>query len=272
MRAGIFTNRSRDEGLKITKELAARLVSAGIGCLLHASCALDGYGTFDERSAGRPDVMITVGGDGTILRIVGYCAEYGIPILGLNMGNVGFLTELEPSDIARIPDILRNKEYTVDERSLLKVSFGRKTVYGLNEAVVMRKRLGRMLELTAEIGGRTVDRYRCDGYIIGAPTGSTAYSLSAGGPVIAPDTGAFALTPVNPHSLHSRPLVVSDRETIVLHIEDGGAAVIVDGRDEGEAHGTVRVERADRAAGFIWLKESNFYSKLLLKLNKWSVT
>lgn len=272
MLAGIYTNRSRDEGLKVTRRLAACLEKAGIGCVFHTLCGLADVKTFDEHSAVRPDVIITVGGDGTILRIVNYCAERNIPILGLNMGNVGFLTELEPSGLARIPAILMNKEYTIDERSLLQVDFGGKRVYGLNEMVVMRKNIGRMLELTAQIGGKTVDRYRCDGYIIATPTGSTAYSLSAGGPVVAPDTGAFALTPINPHSLHSRPLVVSDRETVRLDLEGGGACVIVDGRDEGEADGSVTVAKADRIARFIWLKESNFYSKLLNKLNKWSVT
>ena len=272
MRAGIFTNRSRDEGLSITGKLAKLLEAYGIECLFHADCALPGSRTFDKNTSLRPDVMITVGGDGTILRIVNYCAEYDIPILGVNTGNVGFLTELEPSGMDRIPEILLNKDYTVDRRSLLKATFASKTVYGLNEAAVMRKNLGTLLELAADIGNKTVDRYRCDGFIVATPTGSTAYSLSAGGPVIAPDTGAFALTPVNSHSLHSRPLVVSDGEVIELKLSSGGARVIVDGRDEGDAKGVVRIEKAERSAGFIWLKDSNFYSKLLSKLNKWSVT
>lgn len=265
MLAGIYTNRSRDEGLKITEQIAAVLTRSGIDCLFHA----DGTETFG--AARVPDVMITVGGDGTILRIVNYCAAHGVPILGVNTGCIGFLTELEPAEIGRIPDILLSGDYTVDERSLLSATLNGRTVYGLNETVIMRGSIGRMLELTAEIDGKTVDRYRCDGYIIATPTGSTAYSLSAGGPVVAPDTGAFALTPINPHSLHSRPLVVSDRKRIRLTWE-GCASVTVDGRDEGTVCGELVVEKADRTARFIWLKESNFYTKLLSKLNKWSVT
>lgn len=270
MRVGIYTNRSRDEDLKVTRALAARLTDAGIECLFHATCNPGGK-TFDETSKVVPDVIVTVGGDGTILRIVTYCAEHAIPILGLNMGNVGFLTELEPSGLDRVPQILLKREYTLDERSLLQMDFADRTVYGLNELVVSRDSIDRMLELTTEIGGKTVDKYRCDGFIVATPTGSTAYSLSAGGPVIAPDTGAFALTPVSPHTLHSRPMVVSDREIIRLHLS-GEARAVVDGRDEGLASGTVTVRKADRAARFIWLKESNFYSKLLTKLNTWSVT
>ncbi len=272
MRAGIYANVTRDDGLQVTRELSERLCAAGIETVFHKANAVVCGQTFDLFDAPDLDVMITIGGDGTILRIVNFCAERKVPILGVNMGHVGFLTEFEPGSIGRIPELLLTRRYDLDERSLLEISFDQKTFYGLNEVVLTRQG-NRMLDIQAEVGGKLIDRYRLDGIILSTPTGSTAYSLSAGGPVMAPNSDAFALTPINSHSLHSRPIILSDEEMVTLTKLGGGAAlVVVDGNEVGEASTPVSVRKADRRAAFVRDKGSNFYAKLLSKLNKWSIT
>lgn len=267
MRAGIYANVTRDDGLTVTKELIEKLNAAGIETIL----VKGGFLAPEKNLTAAPDWMITVGGDGTILRIVDACARRNIPILGVNMGHVGFLTEFEPGNIDGIPQLLLSREYVLDTRSLLQVEFDGKIFYGLNEVVMTRQGV-RMLDMTAETEGKLIDRYRLDGFIISTPTGSTAYSLSAGGPVMAPNSNAFALTPINSHSLHSRPIIISDEQTVVLTKMDGGSAsVVVDGREVGKAE-SLTVKKASATASFVRLKDSNFYGKLLSKLNKWSIT
>lgn len=266
MRAGIYANTTRDDDLRLTKRLVERLHAAGIETVFDKGNAALGS-TYDETTA--LDVVITVGGDGTILRIVDFCAARNVPILGVNMGHVGFLTAFEPSEIGRIPSLLLEKQYTIDTRSLLEVRFGGRAYYGLNE-VVLTRRGTRILDIQAEVDGVLIDRYRLDGIILSTPTGSTAYSLSAGGPVMAPNTDAFALTPVNAHSLHARPIILRDDQTVTLTAGER-AIVVLDGNELGPAD-KVTVKKADRDVSFIRDKDSNFYATLLKKLNKWSIT
>lgn len=274
MRVGIFANLTKDDGLQVTRNIASLLKKSGFDLVFHKSNAEIGGNCFDEKSMPELDVMITVGGDGTILRIATECACKNIPILGVNMGNIGFLTEVEPKKIGLIPKMLLNKDYTLDKRSLIKVSFNNRVAYGLNEVVFSRSNLGKMMYIKAEVDGKLIDRFRLDGMILSTPTGSTAYSLSAGGPVMSPEARAFALTPINSHSLHSRPIIVSDDETVTItNIGLSKGIVIVDGVNMGELNeGSVKIEKAEFAASFIRMKDSNFYSTLLTKLNKWSIT
>ena len=275
MKIGIFTNIHKDSDFSVTKKLAMRLQEGGIEVLLYGDAAKN----FNKPDAflGKsvPEIMLTLGGDGTILRIISYCAENDIPILGLNLGNVGFLTGVELSGLDKLADILKNHRYTIEPCAMLQIKFPGHEVLALNDAVIARA-AGRMISLDVRVNGEFVDNYYCDGFIIATPTGSTAYSLSAGGPIISPQADVFALTPVNPHTLHSRPIIVSGKDVIRIMLagETIEGAVVVDGRDVGIfTKGQVaEICKSKKIARFIKTDDKSFFGRLLHKLNKWSVT
>lgn len=278
MDVGIYTNCKKDVGLTVTKKLIAILTQAKIGVFLHRDLERSGLnGRFFDEADKKPfTTLLTIGGDGTILRIAAYCAANDIAILGINLGKVGFLTEIELNMLDRLPDMLLRDAFERERRSLLSVKIDGATKYALNEIVLSRNMADRMIAIAVHIDGRLVDKYYCDGYIVSTPTGSTAYSLSAGGSVLSPKTQAFCLLPINSHSLHSRPIVVDDNDKVELSLLNGSedCVVIADGQQIGEikAGRSVPIVKAEKQLVFLRLKESNFYEKLLAKLNTWSVT
>lgn len=220
------------------------------------------------------DFIVSVGGDGTILRIAKDSAKSGIPILGINMGTVGFLTETDPSDISSALQRLKTRDYMLERRALIDAMHGGEHYYALND-IVVRSNSGRMIAMEVRVAGEIIDKFTCDGYIACTPTGSTAYSLSAGGSVIGPNTPVIALTPVNPHTLRTRPIVVGSFEQIELKntgLADAG--VYVDGEHIGEllSGNSVAVTGWDMSALFVRFGKKSFYSRLLDKLNAWSAT
>ncbi|MDE6029355.1 MAG: NAD(+)/NADH kinase [Clostridiales bacterium] len=222
----------------------------------------------------RYDFIVSVGGDGTILRIAKDSAKSGIPILGINKGTVGFLTETEPDDITTAIKRLKARDYVLERRALIDATHDGKHYYALND-IVVRSTGVRMIAMEVRVAGEIIDKFTCDGYIACTPTGSTAYSLSAGGSVIGPNTPVIALTPVNPHTLRTRPIVVGSFEQIQLKntgLSDAG--VYVDGEHIGElaAGGSVAVTGWDMSALFVRFGKKSFYSRLLDKLNAWSAT
>lgn len=277
MKAEIYTNIHKDSDLRVTKALLDALKLRGVECrldrALEGKLACDGY--FDITGSSNADFMLSVGGDGTILRVAEYCALNDIPVAGVNLGYMGFLTEEEPAAADALLDAIIEGKYTLERRALLSVTAQGKTFRALNDAVTARDSGARMLEIEAYVNGEFVDFYRCDGYIVSTPTGSTAYSLSAGGPILSPGVAAFILTPLNSHSLHSRPIVVSDEDEIVLRTDKKSAvSLIVDGeRVLGLGGGAeIELKKSDRCVSFVRLKKNGFYNKLLTKLNKWSIT
>jgi NAD+ kinase len=279
LRAGIFTNLYKDTDLSVTRLLVETLDKNGVDWLIHRDVGgvFAGNAVFDETTAADIDVLITLGGDGTILRIAEYAARTKTPILGINLGFTGFLTECEPEQIGAVIRELGERSFHTEDRTLLRADFGEGAFHALNDVVVLRDGQSRMPELEVEIGGELVDRYHCDGFIVSTPTGSTAYSLSAGGPIISPHARALALTPITPHSLHSRPLVVSEDEQILVRIGGQSVATVIsaDGAIKGTlpAGGVLRVEKSAYTVSFVRLGTGRgFYSKLLSKLNKWGMT
>lgn len=181
-------------------------------------------------ATGGADVVIALGGDGTILRAV---HEFPvIPVLGFNLGSLGFLASVEERDFIPALEALARGRYRVTERTLLKIG----AHVALNDIVIMREMTGHAAVLDLETDGRSATRYMADGLIVATPTGSTAYSLSAGGPVLMPDSGSFVITPMNPHALAVRPVVVRDTVKLVVtsrRLVNGGAeklGVYADGR------------------------------------------
>lgn len=232
----------------------------------------------DKSEIGGLDVLFVLGGDGTILSVASACAVRSVKIIGVNYGHVGFLAEFEPDRLDDAIALVNSGKYKVQSRNMLKVTLGGQSFYALNDAVIQRSTSGESfrntVSLRAEIDGTTVDTFSSDGLIVSTPTGSTAYSLAAGGSVLAPDIGAFILTPICSHSLHSRPVVFGDGSVIKITPLNKGATLglILDGRAVGKVKGgeEVTVQKAEFSAEFITADDKNFFNKLLVKLNLWS--
>ena len=264
MKIGVYCNAHKDPDGKACDEIFSVAKAKGI--------TAERFNEADEY-----DLVVSIGGDGTILRVAKSCAVTGAPILGVNKGTVGFLTETEPDGFSEALDNFLSRQYILERRALLDTEVHGKHYYALNDAVVMRNSGGRMINMDIKVSDALIDSFACDGYIACTPTGSTAYSLSAGGSVIAPNTPVIALTPINPHTLRTRPVVVGSFEKITMVYKgsasgDNHASLYIDGEeqealDPGDA---VTVTGWDRSAMFVRFGSKSFYSRLLGKLNSWS--
>ena len=224
------------------------------------------------------DILIVFGGDGTILNIASECARRGIKIMGINYGHIGFLAEFEPEKLDAAIQMILSGKYKLQERSMLKIINGTKEYLALNDLVIQRCTSGNQfsntINLSAAIDGSLVDNYTADGLIVSTPTGSTAYSLAAGGSILTPNIDAFIMTPICAHSLHSRPVVYSDKSILTLKRTDnrGAINIIIDGISVDCVCDmcTITVKKSDYKVGFITSFEDDFFNKLLIKLNIWS--
>ncbi len=227
----------------------------------------------DEDLATRADMVIAFGGDGTILRAAGLAARAGVPILGVNLGGFGFLAELSTADLpSALPDLIAGR-YELDERMMLQAEADRidaDALLALNDVVVTTRGVARVLRLRVLVNGEHLASYPADGVIVATPTGSTAYSLSAGGPILHPKVDAVVITPISPHTFNARSVVVDRNDTVdvELTVPSQDATVTVDGRvglPIGETW-RVRVRRAQQTTRFIRLRSSSFYGILRTKL------
>ena len=220
------------------------------------------------------DAVTVFGGDGTVLEVAPFAAKYDLPVLCVNQGNLGFLSELKdnasPSDAKAILE-----QNNISEKMLLSVKIKGEEYLALNE-VVLKSHISKPVYISAKINGEFFDEYRADGIIVCTPTGSTAYALSAGGPIISPEVDAFSIIPVCPHSLHSRPLVVSSADGITLSgiRKEDKICAIVDGRFVAEIDGncTVSVSKSKYKVKFFTDVQNCFFKKLRAKMNRWGVT
>ncbi|MCL1614834.1 NAD kinase [Bacteroides sp. ET71] len=184
------------------------------------------------------DMVISLGGDGTFLKAASRVAGKGIPILGINTGRLGFLADISPEEMEETFDEIYAGRYRTEERSALQLRCDdarlTREPYALNEIAVLKRDSSSMISIRATVGGALLTTYQADGLIVATPTGSTAYSLSVGGPIIAPDSKTIALTPVAPHSLNMRPIVICDDREITLDVESRSHSflVAIDGRSE----------------------------------------
>jgi len=231
---------------------------------------------------GEVDAVFVFGGDGTVLRALDSYVDCDIPMLGVNLGRMGFLLETEPDELADALDCLKRGEYAIERRMMLRVEgvCGGKSVsaYATNEVAISRGLSQRMIAMDAYVGNTLVDHYIADGIVLASPTGSTAYSLSAGGPIISPDVSCFLLNPICPHSLQSRPIVLSSKEIVRLRIEmkemREGIQLAVDGQvvREMRNHEEITVIRSPHDALLIrFSKDRNYFSLLKDKLSQWSL-
>lgn len=214
------------------------------------------------------DCVLVFGGDGTMLSA---STATDKPILGINLGNVGFLTQFEANVTAEeIASTL--KSMSVATRNLITTTIDGNKLFALNDLTV-KSISPRPIKLSLFVDGQFVDKYHADGIIVSTPTGSTAYSLSAGGPVLAPDMDAMVINPICPHSLHSRTLVVKGDSVIEIKVEDD-AMIYSDGNEQQKIikNNVIKIEKSTKTAQFVNTGNGDFYKKLLEKMNRWGTT
>lgn len=284
LKTAIIPNPTKTGALEFTKKAIKLIQSKGCTALLASGFKSD-FSEFDkieyyydvESMMKNCDIVIAVGGDGTIIKAAKYAAAENRPILGVNFGRIGFVAKLEPDELPKLESILSG-DYKTESRMILKAEFvsrnGEKsTYYALNDVVISRGSFSRIVDFTIAHNEREICSYRADGLIFSTPTGSTAYSLSAGGPVVEPTMGCIVFTPVCTHSLFSRPIVFSAESLLSVGAscdESCEVIVTVDGQSskklcEGD---TVIISRAENEAKLIITSEKTFYSVLSDKLNR----
>lgn len=215
------------------------------------------------------DILLSIGGDGTLLSAVRSSFKYDVPILGIHMGTLGFLTDIVFEELPAFLNDMMNDNYRIDNRMLVECTIGDNTYVAFNDIVISRKSVSSMLKVNAKINGESFNSYHGDGVIISTPTGSTAYNLSVGGPIVYPLTEAFIITPVASHSLTQRPLVMPAEIEIEFKIKDAqGAVVLIDGQDIVEARNDaiVKVTIANKKAKLIHRMKRDFFKVLNEKL------
>ena len=222
------------------------------------------------------DVVAVLGGDGTILRALRLMGEKMVPVLGVNLGTMGFLAECAPEALEEAVRRLAAGDYRLEERMLLRVEReGGASSLALNDVVVSRGACQRVVQADVTVDGQAAARFSGDGLVISSPTGSTAYSLSAGGPVVVPQLDCIVLAPVCPHTFSARPMVVSGESRIEAALAPRGAGgrlmLSVDGGDGIPLErAVIRVRRARERLPFIRFGENQFFSSLRGKLSLWS--
>lgn len=276
----LVTHTGRDDVVRAVCRGAERFLAAGIEVRMLAEEAdeLDLAGVrpvaADETAAKDCELVVVFGGDGTFLRAAEYGRETRTPVLGINLGHVGFLAEAERHTVDTTIDRIVERDYEIEERMTLDVRVSVDGVevarnWALNEAAIEKSRQ-RMLELVAEVDGRPLSRWGCDGVLFATPTGSTAYAFSAGGPVVWPSVEALLLVPITAHALFARPLVVGPASVLAVELlaDVPGAGVLsCDGRRTLDlpAHARVQACRGDRPVLLARLQSGPFTDRLVAK-------
>ena len=218
------------------------------------------------------DALVTLGGDGTLISAVRRSFEYDIPVLGVYAGNLGFLADINIEELDSFVQKIKQKEYRIDERAVLDATIykdGEKiTLHAFNDIVVTRPSISNMISLETLVDSQSFNTYNGDGVIISTPTGSTAYNLSAGGPVLFPLTKVFTLTPICPHSLTQRPVVLPGEYAIEMKTPKNPALIIIDGQDmhELDIGEIIHIKLASKSAKLIHREEFNYFDVLREKL------
>lgn len=220
------------------------------------------------------DIFFSIGGDGTILRSITLVQDLGIPILGINTGRLGFLATIQKEEIKEAISRIISKEFNVVERSLLQITTSKPTshdtmAFALNEVTIARKDTTSMITVKTHLNNEYLTSYWADGLIVATPTGSTGYSLSCGGPVITPDSNNFVLTPIAPHNLNARPLVIPDKVTIDLEVfgREDNYLISLDSRiATAEIGTTITLKKAAFNIKLVELNTQSFLQTLRKKL------
>ncbi len=289
----LVTHASRPDAQELAAGVATRLLATGIGVSAPSGdlvdtplarvegveASVDGRGADGNGTspAAGCELVCVLGGDGTILRGAELSRGSGVPLLGVNLGHVGFLAEVEREDLDDTVERIVARDYTVEERTALDVRAEEdgRTVFSswaLNEVTVEKASRERMLELTVEIDGRPLSTWGCDGIVMATPTGSTAYSFSAGGPVVWPDVEALLLVPISAHALFARPIVVGPHSRLVVAVlahTDASGVVWCDGRRAVALPPGARIEvqRSEEPVRLARLSAGGFTDRLVEKFD-----
>ena len=251
---GICVNLKKDTELKITNELIGMVKNLKLNCEI-----VD----LDKKY----DLIISLGGDGTFLSTAKQFLD--TPIVGINLGNMGFLTEIDKNDFyIKIIDILTGN-FTIEERFLLETEVQGKKLYALNDMVISRGSLTRLLKMNLYFDDKFVDNYRADGIIISTPTGSTAYSLSAGGPIVDPKLDIILVSPICAHSLHHRPLVISGDTEVKFYVDEDRYMIMADGQESfyNEKGTEVIIKKSSKTVKIVKFNDSCFFDTVRKKFD-----
>jgi NAD+ kinase len=251
---------------------------AGVIALWLKQQGLEAHVCTTYQAGGQPflpeaDLLVTLGGDGSILRVARAAAPYGVPILGVNLGRVGFLTEAEPDSWKDVLTRALAGDYWIEERMMLQMTASRgdeelARAEALNDVVVGRGERARVVHLRAEVDGGFLASYAADGLVVATPTGSTAYALAAGGPILPPELRNIVLVPIAPHLSMERPVVLSEGATVRIVVAGRRPAVLtVDGEVKAELvdDDVVTVDASPHAAHFARVQEQTYFYKTLLE-------
>jgi len=220
-----------------------------------------------ENMCKQVDFIVALGGDGTLISVSRRAYKFDKPILGINAGNLGFLTDINPDNIEEFIKDYLNGNSRIDERMVIEIEYKDKTLYAFNDVVISKDVISSMINIQVDTDERFLNTYRGDGLIFSTPTGSTAYNLSAGGPVVYPLTESFILTPICPHSLSQRPLVLPSNFTITAVVKENISKLIIDGQEIYSLDDKIILKKAQRKAKLIHRIERNYFDVLREKLN-----
>lgn len=280
---GVIAHSEKPAAASVLRELLGELRTGGIQHALerHTAALIGEISPLEEPAlAAQCDLLVVMGGDGTILRVAQKLQDRIPPVFGINIGTLGFLTCLGSNEIPRAVQSILAKDYTISPRALIeavlrKQSGETETLFALNDVVVSRGERSQLVQTRVSIDGIPLTNYNADGLVVATPTGSTAYSLSAGGPILMPDSGSFVITPICPHVLTNRSVVISDQSVVEIGVAKEGQTVFVSAdaqRWSAMTPGdTLLLKKSSRSLPLAMLPERPFSEVLRQKL-KWSGT
>lgn len=278
---GIIINTEKKKALAITEQIVNWLQRHGKKAMvtnMGSESVQHCFPMCSEQELSREaECIIVLGGDGTLLSCARTIAANGIPLFGVNLGQLGFLTEIELPDLEPALEKLISGQYLIEERMMIQAAVRRggteiSNFHALNDAVITKGAFARLIRLKTFVNDEYFDVFPADGLIVSTPTGSTAYSLSAGGPLVVPDLGLMLVTPICPHTLYSRPLVIDKDSIVRVELETTQAEVMltIDGQSgfKLQPHDEVIVKKAPFNARFMKLNQRGFYEILRRKLKE----
>jgi len=280
----VVAHTGRPDAREVAVRFSSALADHGIGVRLLRDEAEDlkldlpGLEVADRETASEGcEIAVVFGGDGTLLRAAELTHETGTPLLGVNLGHVGFLAEAEHDDVESTIDAVVHRRYTTEERLTLDVHVYRDkeqvaSTWALNEASVEKAARERMIEVVVEVDGRPLSRWGCDGVVCATPTGSTAYNFSAGGPIVWPGVEALLMVPISAHALFARPMVVAPSSVLAVEVlarTDGAGVLWCDGRRTVDLPPGARIEvrRGRQPVRLARLHEAPFTDRLVAKFD-----
>ena len=282
MKTAVVVNLSKEEAISCAGEISLLMLSNNSDVFMLSECApfykgvKVSYTDTIEELFNICDIAITVGGDGTIIHAAKYAARFDKPLIGVNVGRLGFAADIEIDGISELTRIL-DGDYSVEERVLFDVEVIKngvsKTYLAVNDAVIARGQLSKIIDLQVTLDDEEIAKYRADGLLFSTPTGSTAYSLSAGGPIIAPQLDCILMTPVCPHSLFSRSVIFEGNSVLTVSVKipsECCCVLTIDGEKNIDilADDIVKIRKSDLKLKFVSINKRNFYRKLNEKLKE----